>query len=266
MDSNDFNKYGVPAQKKFPMPDADHVRSAIKFFNYVSPQYEKILARAILRRAKEYGVDLSEMSIGDENRFKKYLPESELKHFGILGMKWGVRRFQNKDGTLTQEGKSRYRKYLEKEKEYNDRAKEVSNKIKDLKKNGIKSETFKNAKYEDGYAYDYDENIEVFQTTPGNVWSDKDLLEAYLGELETYHYDYIEMAKSERAKGEKFIDSIVSNMTLDELDSSLNVSQRIWLSNQLRKKKNNGRVVDLATGKIFEDENGKAKEYKMKKK
>ena len=32
-----------------------------------------------------------------------------LKHYGILGMKWGVRRFQNKDGSLTPEGKRRYR-------------------------------------------------------------------------------------------------------------------------------------------------------------
>ena len=31
-----------------------------------------------------------------------------LEHHGILGQKWGVRRFQNKDGTLTQEGKERY--------------------------------------------------------------------------------------------------------------------------------------------------------------
>lgn len=32
----------------------------------------------------------------------------ELKHFGINGQKWGVRRFQNKDGSLTSAGRKRY--------------------------------------------------------------------------------------------------------------------------------------------------------------
>lgn len=33
-----------------------------------------------------------------------------LEHFGIKGMRWGVRRFENPDGTLTEAGKKRYRK------------------------------------------------------------------------------------------------------------------------------------------------------------
>lgn len=35
---------------------------------------------------------------------------SELAHHGILGMKWGIRRYQNADGSLTESGKRRYRK------------------------------------------------------------------------------------------------------------------------------------------------------------
>ena len=33
---------------------------------------------------------------------------NELQHHGIKGQKWGVRRFQNTDGSLTAEGKKRY--------------------------------------------------------------------------------------------------------------------------------------------------------------
>ena len=39
---------------------------------------------------------------------KPLSPQEYLMHYGVKGMKWGVRRYQNKDGTLTKAGKERY--------------------------------------------------------------------------------------------------------------------------------------------------------------
>lgn len=37
-----------------------------------------------------------------------YSKDGTLYHHGVKGMKWGVRRYQNKDGSLTPKGKKRY--------------------------------------------------------------------------------------------------------------------------------------------------------------
>lgn len=41
-------------------------------------------------------------------RYNPTPPEDVLMHYGIKGQKWGVRRYQNKDGSYTNAGKTRY--------------------------------------------------------------------------------------------------------------------------------------------------------------
>lgn len=47
--------------------------------------------------------------------------EEYLAHHGVKGQKWGVRRYQNSDGTLTSDGKKRYRDNSNSNKELNEK-------------------------------------------------------------------------------------------------------------------------------------------------
>lgn len=59
----------------------------------------------------------------------------ELYHHGIKGMKWGVRRYQKKDGSITEAGKKRYARDA-REKEFNKYDESSGKYYKQSKKNG----------------------------------------------------------------------------------------------------------------------------------
>jgi hypothetical protein len=42
------------------------------------------------------------------SRYFNYTGDDYVAHFGVKGMKWGIRRYQNNDGSLTTTGKTRY--------------------------------------------------------------------------------------------------------------------------------------------------------------
>lgn len=50
----------------------------------------------------------------------------EIYHHGVKGQKWGVRRYQNKDGSLIAAGKKRYQARKEKKKEYRNKLKKIA--------------------------------------------------------------------------------------------------------------------------------------------
>lgn len=58
-----------------------------------------------------------------------------LEHTGVPGMKWGIRRFQNKDGSLTSAGKKRYKEIAK------ERVSKMSDAELDRKYNRIIKET-----------------------------------------------------------------------------------------------------------------------------
>lgn len=64
------SEFGLPKLRKYPLHNEDKVRSAIKFFNYVSKEDENELAKNILKAMKKFNI--KDINISNKNRFSKY--------------------------------------------------------------------------------------------------------------------------------------------------------------------------------------------------
>lgn len=55
--------YGLPERREYPMPDAAHVWAAEAYFRYCPEELKPKLARAILAKAHEFGVDVKSATV-----------------------------------------------------------------------------------------------------------------------------------------------------------------------------------------------------------
>ena len=67
--------FGIPSLKKYPMPDPDHVKAAIRMFNHVDDEHEEELANNIIKYIKKY--KMTGINVGKDNRFHKYYSTAE---------------------------------------------------------------------------------------------------------------------------------------------------------------------------------------------
>lgn len=55
--------FGIPETREFPLVDAAHIRAAEAYFRYAPDDRKAALARRILARARELGVDVQSRTI-----------------------------------------------------------------------------------------------------------------------------------------------------------------------------------------------------------
>lgn len=106
--------------------------------------------------------------------YTELIYSSSLYHHGIKGQHWGVRRYQNEDGTLTSAGKARYYKteYKPAKAEYKEAKSELRKARKDYNKKFDKAQ-----KYEDAHNNSANDTDKI-AAKRNKKWSEVDKAEA----------------------------------------------------------------------------------------
>lgn len=182
--------------------------------------------------------------------------DGELYHYGIKGMKWGVRRYQNADGSLTPKGKKRLAKNEalrnklvnkadKRIKNHTDKAKEAKANIRDLKKHGKNSEVYKRWKEAEDAKREFEyENENKIVGPDGNTYVKKystsgsrfanDLFDSVFSDTTVLKLidENRNNANFHTERAEKWTNSKsnLMNMNIDELTKKSAIRTTYWMS------------------------------------
>lgn len=141
----------------------------------------------------------------------------ELYHHGTKGMKWGIRRYQNKDGSLTPAGIKRYNREVQKlkDREASIKAKEKAKKYQD-KLDKKKSELDEREAALKGKSVSKSTSKSTTATNKqSGSRSIKDMSDAELRAVVNrlqLEQQYRSLAPQQVSKGKKFVDSMVNKV------------------------------------------------------
>ena len=157
--------------------------------------------------------------------------DTELYHHGIKGQKWGIRRFQNEDGSLTPAGEKHYG--------INDKASYLNSKITQHRLNRLDSKIAQKkvdiedqAKKLDAIEYLYGEKRSKFQQ---NRYSNaKSYMEKSKKKLEKYRSLSQQILKNAESKGYSVTSKNVMRYAISGKDRAHNFDMSVYTSSYSR--------------------------------